>query len=251
MSAPVAVIGQRNRAGQYEFDLAAVLRLCEARGVNDEERFAEYMDRSLVRWGNCSPLFIAAAEGAEEVVGALLDKGSADTAWVDASYGYTALHMAAEEGHEGVTRQLVAAGAEVDKLSKYGKTPIISAAYHGRTACAKLLLDAHADPSIQDHKGKTAMRWAELKSGKLACREVAELLKQHAGKLVQARQRLAFARCGHLLADIDVVVAVCAALALPTADVALRAEEEATIVEGLPLKPEPEPEPEPEESGGV
>jgi Ras-related protein Rab-1A len=44
--------------------------------------------------------------------------------------------------------------------------------------------------------------------------------------LTQARQRLAFARCGHL-ADIDVVEAVCAALPLVQLQVSIRADEEA------------------------
>ena len=204
-------IGQRaTPTASFDFDQPAVRRLCEARAVNDEEQFSVYSDKHLVCWGKCSPLFIAASEGSEEVVDALLEKGSADTSWTDETYGYTALHVAVEAGHEAVTLHLVAAGADVDRRSKYGKTPLISAAYHGRVECAKILLAAHADDSVEDNKGKTAMRWAELKS-----REIAELLRQHAmrrfGELTQARQRLAFARCGHWT-DIDVMVAVCAAL---------------------------------------
>ena len=99
-------------------------------------------------------------------------------------------------------------------------------------------LAAHADDSVEDNKGKTAMRWAELKS-----REIAELLRQHAirsfGELTQARQRLAFARCGHWT-DIDVMVAVCAVLPLPPAYVSFRAQEEAMVAEGLPPEPRPD-----------
>ena len=67
----------------------------------------------------------------------------------------------------------------------------------------------------------------------LACKKLFRNIK-----LTQARQRLAFARCGHL-ADIDVMAAVCAALPAASAnllDMLARAEQETIVKETIVKK---------------
>jgi ankyrin repeat protein len=55
------------------------------------------------------------------------------------SEGYSALHEAAEEGHEAVVRLLLEKGAEIDAKCLQGKTAEQLAADKGHQAVLKLL----------------------------------------------------------------------------------------------------------------
>ena len=67
----------------------------------------------------------------------------------DAEYGYTALYMAAYNGHAAVVKLLLTEGnAEVDKTNNTGATPLYVAAEQGMTEVVKLLLRGGADANI-------------------------------------------------------------------------------------------------------
>ena len=55
---------------------------------------------------------------------------------------------------------LIAAGANVNKQGKDGRTPIMEATIYGQYGNVEILIKAGADVHIQDHEGKTALMWA-------------------------------------------------------------------------------------------
>ncbi len=64
--------------------------------------------------------------------------------------GMTALHWAAERGHEDVARGLMEAGARVDMATRVGAyTPLHLAARRGSEGIVKRLLEAGADPDVR------------------------------------------------------------------------------------------------------
>ena len=56
----------------------------------------------------------------------------------------TPLLWAAAKGHEAVVKVLIAAGADVNKMSKSGATPLGEAARNGHEAVVKMLKAAGA-----------------------------------------------------------------------------------------------------------
>lgn len=77
--------------------------------------------------------------------------------------GRTALHVAIEKG-SGATRALIGAGGPLNKPDQAGWTPVHLAAFHGRSECLQMLLNAGAEPnyliSSGTGKGKTAVQLA-------------------------------------------------------------------------------------------
>ncbi len=55
-------------------------------------------------------------------------------------------------------RKLIEAGADVNVINKYGKTPLLMASRNGHTEVVKLLLQAKADVNAKDRIGSTALR---------------------------------------------------------------------------------------------
>jgi hypothetical protein len=94
--------------------------------------------------GSC-PIHLAAENGLEGVVGQLLDAGAEVDARDDV-YGRTALHWASESGNEGVVLKLLEAGGtpEIKDSVKDGNTPLDVAK---TTRIANILLDALAKPT--------------------------------------------------------------------------------------------------------
>lgn len=58
--------------------------------------------------------------------------------------GYTALHAAAEAGHEDIVRALILLGADVNCTSASMDTPLMHAATEGHVGVASQLIEAHA-----------------------------------------------------------------------------------------------------------
>lgn len=109
-------------------------------------------------------LLAAARDGRVEVVRTLLQEG----ADVNAARGdgLTALHLAAEGGHEAVADALVAAGAAVDAGTRIGRyTPLHVAARGGHDAIVARLLEAGAGPNAATmDSGVTALHLAAAAS---------------------------------------------------------------------------------------
>ena len=101
----------------------------------------------------------ACALGDEAQAAAML---AADTKLATAAtpLGQTALHAAAEHGHERVVEKLLAAGAAVDARTENGMTPLHHAARRGHDAVAKLLLSRGAKAETYDRTARSPLHYA-------------------------------------------------------------------------------------------
>merc|ERR1719229_2194364 len=73
------------------------------------------------------------------------------------NYGDTPFHTAARYGHAGVIRILVSAKCRVSEQNKNGDTALHIAAAMGRRKLTKILVEAATDTSIRNKQGETAL----------------------------------------------------------------------------------------------
>jgi ankyrin repeat protein len=95
-----------------------------------------------------STLIRASERGYLEVVQALLGREGTDVNRSDRG-GYTALHVAASEGHTEVARALLQAGANARKDNEYGQTPLHYASAKGCIEIVRALLEAGAGADVR------------------------------------------------------------------------------------------------------
>lgn len=70
----------------------------------------------------------------------------------------TPLRVAASAGHVDVVHALLKhGGSDLDARDRWGMTSLFGACYNGRTAVVRALLEAGADPSMPDEKGRTPL----------------------------------------------------------------------------------------------
>lgn len=103
-----------------------------------------------------SPLMLASLGGYLETVKALIARG-ADVN----KTGWAPLHYAATRGHEDVMRLLLERNAYIDAASPNGTTPLMMAAHYGTPSAVQLLLDAGADPLLQNQQSLSAIDFAQ------------------------------------------------------------------------------------------
>jgi ankyrin repeat protein len=140
---------------------------------------------------------IAAVADDEDTLRTLLSLG-ASAKLTTSRYDGTALIAAAHLGHDGVVRQLIAAGAPLDHVNNLHWTATIEAIVLGNgglrhQATLKALVEAGANLQLTDRHGKTPL---ELARG-YGYVEMVQLLK-NAGALCQAnvtRANLRFPTC--------------------------------------------------------
>jgi uncharacterized protein len=108
---------------------------------------------------------IAAVADDEETLALLLQAG-ASARLITSRYDGTALIAAAHLGHDGVVRQLIAAGAPLDHVNNLHWTALIEAivlgdggARHQRTV--KALVKAGASTRLTDRSGRTPLQLAQ------------------------------------------------------------------------------------------
>jgi ankyrin repeat protein len=111
--------------------------------------------------GRYDAVTIAAVADDEETLRLLLSLG-ASARLVTSVYDGTALIAAAHLGHDGVVRQLIAAGAPLDHVNNLHWTALIEAVVLGdggprHQATVRALLEAGADPRLTDRDGRTAL----------------------------------------------------------------------------------------------
>jgi ankyrin repeat protein len=108
---------------------------------------------------------IAAVADDEETLRTLLAVG-ASAKLITSRYDGTALIAAAHLGHDGVVRQLIAAGAPLDHVNNLHWTALIESIVLGdggprHQATLKALLDAGASWKLADRQGRTPLQLAQ------------------------------------------------------------------------------------------
>ena len=104
-------------------------------------------------------LFEASLQGDEDVVRRLLlgsDERGALFSWVN-KWGESALHIAADRGHESIVKSLLHSNADMNARNRWNATPLIAASYWGHAGAVEALLLAGADRRVVADNGKTAM----------------------------------------------------------------------------------------------
>ncbi len=75
--------------------------------------------------------------------------------------GFTPLILSAYLGHDAIVGAMAPLSQNIDYQSSYG-TALMAAAVKGHRSCAAQLLDAGADPNLQDQSGNTALIYASM-----------------------------------------------------------------------------------------
>jgi RNA polymerase sigma factor (sigma-70 family) len=107
-----------------------------------------------------TPLVRAVETGDLELVRVVLSAGAPTGQACGCAGAESALWTAVLSGNTGITRLLLAAGADPNAAAFAGATPLIVAAQRGHEAIAELLLTAGADPATRDAGGRTAADWS-------------------------------------------------------------------------------------------
>jgi len=113
---------------------------------------------------SCTPLIIAARNGHTTVVATLLANYNTDveaegTVKFDGHMieGATALWCAAGAGHIGIVESLVAAGTDVNHVTRTNSTPLRAACFEGRLDIVKFLCENKADFHIANKYNNTCL----------------------------------------------------------------------------------------------
>ncbi|KAL6787897.1 ankyrin repeat-containing domain protein [Trichoderma sp. SZMC 28012] len=108
-----------------------------------------------------SPLILAARKGYELMAQHLLTAGADITCVTKDEGERTPLYLAAEYGHQGIVRRLIADETQrhsiLNRQSSSGNSPLMIACINGHSEIVKLLLDANASVTLYDHDDKTAV----------------------------------------------------------------------------------------------
>lgn len=75
--------------------------------------------------------------------------------------GWTPLHYAATKANSEMIRFLIENHAFIDAPSPNGTTPLMMAAHYGSALATKILLEEGADPRIKNHRGLSALDFAQ------------------------------------------------------------------------------------------
>jgi ankyrin repeat protein len=102
-----------------------------------------------------SVLMLASLKGYLNLVKKLVEK-DADVN----KTGWTPLHYAATGGHVAVIEHLLEHSAYIDAESPNGTTPLMMAAMYGTPEAVKALIQAGADPTLQNQLGMSALDFA-------------------------------------------------------------------------------------------
>ncbi|XP_042237670.1 ankyrin-3-like [Homarus americanus] len=106
-----------------------------------------------------SPLLIGAWNGYSGVVKALLGVGANPDVKTPLTL-YSPLYMAAKAGDKTMANYLLSARADINVVTSWGVTALMTAIVWGHEEVAKLLLDKGADPNLAEKDGFTALHKA-------------------------------------------------------------------------------------------
>ena len=91
----------------------------------------------------------------------------------------TGLHLAAAEGHLGLLRMMINAGAEIEFKDRWGTDALIESVKHERVDIARFLIASGASVNTADKLGFTSLHHAKF----LGNFELIQLLEEHGGKI--------------------------------------------------------------------
>lgn len=156
-------VDARDAAGRTPLHVAAFARQREA----IRALAAAGATLGLLEHDRYDAVTIAAVADDEETLRLLLSLG-ASAKLVTSRYDGTALIAAAHLGHDGVVRQLIAAGAPLDHVNNLHWTAVIEAVVLGdggarHQATLKALLDAGANARLADREGRTPLELARAR----------------------------------------------------------------------------------------
>ena len=158
-----SALEQRDPVGRTALHVATFARQSKTVGVLLEAG----ANSGALENGHYDAVTIAAVANDEETLRVLLARG-ASAKLVTSRYDGTALIAAAHLGHDGVVRQLIAAGAPLNHVNNLHWTALIESivlgnggAAHQRTLQA--LLDAGADTQLTDREGRTPLQLAQAR----------------------------------------------------------------------------------------
>ena len=130
----------------YQCEARLEHRLLEAAGACDFAEASALLDGkadvNAVDGEGWSPLILAAKAGHGAMVDFLMERGAAPN---PATVSHTALRAASIFGHEHIARRLLAARADPNLCSLFGRTPLMGAAMNKHPALVRVLLEARAD----------------------------------------------------------------------------------------------------------
>nr|XP_046918571.1 ankyrin repeat domain-containing protein 6-like [Dermatophagoides farinae] len=129
---------------------------------NDEEMDQLVLNLHLKNKQGHTALHLAAQKGHNQSTRVLLLAGCKPN--VKNNFGDTPLHSASRYGHVGVVRILISAFANVNELNKNDDTALHIAAAMNRKKLAKILLENGCNPTIVNRQGETPMNIALRKS---------------------------------------------------------------------------------------
>ena len=114
-------------------------------------------------FGN-SAVMLAAEFGKDKVIDVLIKNGMLAAKLNEKNEAkYTALILAAEEGHTSCVNLLCLAGVDIDAKNKFGKSALIMAAEFGRKDVVEVLCRKKANVNAVSDKQKSALMLASLK----------------------------------------------------------------------------------------
>jgi hypothetical protein len=104
---------------------------------------------SMERYNCHAQVYNACHNDRRQELGHLLQQSGLDVNWGEPEIGFTAVHAAAEEGHDQCLSMLIRyGGADLAKNHRRGRAPIHTACHKGRIACLLLLLDNGVDLNV-------------------------------------------------------------------------------------------------------
>lgn len=131
------------------------------RGCDTE---AQTFDTTIWDWSRscrATPLFLAAGEGRETAVEALLARGA--NPYCRNIIGELPLHVACWRGYPRVVRAMLDLGTDIEEKDlKYEETPLLKAASTGQVGVLKLLIDRGANLDAETQWGRNALQHARL-----------------------------------------------------------------------------------------